>query len=160
VLGSVGAVLLHRLGGSIGAILRENYRSVIYMERLNEAVERIDSSFHIALAGREDDARQQYEGHWKQFYENIEKENENITLPSEGELVQELTALGEDYHRCGDSFFERRSREERDQIYFQRPGGLLDLFQKIKSVAIEILRINQQNMEEASQEARDAARWS
>src|SRR5262245_10027791 len=45
VLGSVGAVLLHRLGNSIDAILRENYRSVIYMERLNEAVERIDSSF-------------------------------------------------------------------------------------------------------------------
>src|SRR5579859_5518575 len=53
VLGGAGVVLLLRLGGSIGAILRENYDSVVYMERLKEDLERIDSSFTFALAGRE-----------------------------------------------------------------------------------------------------------
>jgi signal transduction histidine kinase len=160
VLGGAGSVLLHRLGGSIGAILRENYASVIYMERLNEALERIDSSFQFALAGRELDARQQYVEHWKQFYENLEKEGENITLPGEGDLVEELTALGEDYHRRGDTFFERPLAAERNEIYFQKPGGLLDLFQRIKVVSGRILRINQENMEQASQAAREAARFS
>ena len=50
VLGSAGVVLLLRLGNSINAILRENYASVTSMERLNEAVERIDSSFQNALS--------------------------------------------------------------------------------------------------------------
>ena len=40
ILGGAGVALLHRLGGRIDAILRENYDSVIAMERLTEALER------------------------------------------------------------------------------------------------------------------------
>jgi PAS domain S-box-containing protein len=160
VLGSAGALLLHRLGNSIDAILRENYRSVLYMQGLNEAVERIDSSFHIALAGREQDARQQYEDNWKLFHENLAQEGENITLPGEGDLVAELTALGEQYSRRGSAFFDSRSAEERRRIYFQKPGGLLDLFDRIKVVSGRILHINQDNMEQARDEALEAARVS
>ena len=54
VIGRRGIVLLLRLGNSVDAILRENYVSVIAMERLNEAVERIDSSYQFALSGRRD----------------------------------------------------------------------------------------------------------
>ncbi len=57
VLGGTGVVLLYRLGGSIDLILRENYASVIAMQRLNEHLERIDSSFQFALAGRAEKAR-------------------------------------------------------------------------------------------------------
>ncbi|MBL8797775.1 MAG: diguanylate cyclase, partial [Planctomycetia bacterium] len=81
IVGSAGAVLLHQLGGRIDAILRENYRSVIYMERFNEALERIDSSFQFALAGREEQARQQYLANWEALRDNLRKERDNITLP-------------------------------------------------------------------------------
>src|SRR5262249_10908842 len=40
VLGGAAVTLLYRLGGSIGTILRDNYDSVLFMERLNEALER------------------------------------------------------------------------------------------------------------------------
>ena len=53
VIGGAAATLLYRLGGSIDLILRENYTSVVAMERLNESLERIDSSFQFALAGEE-----------------------------------------------------------------------------------------------------------
>ena len=53
-LGATGAVLIYHLGHQIDQILRENYDSVIYMRDLNEALERIDSSFQFALAGREE----------------------------------------------------------------------------------------------------------
>src|SRR6202030_2065429 len=56
LLGGASVVLLHRLSGSIDAILRENYDSVIYMERLKESLERIDSSFTFTLAGQEEKA--------------------------------------------------------------------------------------------------------
>jgi len=157
VLGGAGAMLLHRLGGRIDAILRENYRSVIYMERLNEALERIDSSFHITLAGREQDARRQYEDHWRLFHENLAKERENITLPGEAELVQELDVLRGEYRRQGDAFFDRPGVAERNQTYFQSPGGLLDLSRRIKVVSNQILRINQERMEQANREAQEAA---
>ena len=90
VLGGVGVVLLLRLGGNIDAILRENYDSVVYMERLKEDLERIDSSFTFALAGRESKAKEQYHSHWPSFNKWLDKEKGNITLPGEQELVDRL----------------------------------------------------------------------
>ncbi len=50
-LGGTGTILIYHLGNRIDEILRENYDSVIYMRDLNEALERIDSSFQFR-AGR------------------------------------------------------------------------------------------------------------
>src|SRR5262245_36441313 len=83
VLGAAGAWLLYHLGGRIDVILRENYASVLAMERLNEAVERIDSSFHLALAGEEQGARQQYEPNWQSYQDNLRVEQQNITINGE-----------------------------------------------------------------------------
>jgi signal transduction histidine kinase len=157
VLGSAGAFLLQRLGSRIDAILRENYQSVIYMERLDEALERIDSSFHIALAGREPDAEQQYQEHWKLFEENLALERENITLAGEAELVQKLEILGDEYRRQGTKFFGQPRAEERNRLYFQGPRALLGLFREVKVVSNQILRINQENMEKANGDAQGSA---
>src|SRR5262249_47274934 len=105
VLGGAGIVLLYRLGGSIDLILRENYDSVIAMEHLNEALERIDSSFQFALAGEEEKARAQYDKNWIAYRESLEVEQHNITLPGEQELVDELVELTERYRRQGDDFY-------------------------------------------------------
>lgn len=159
-VGSAGAVLLHRLGGRVDAILRENYESVIYMERLNEALERIDSSFQFALAGREQQARRQFDEHWPTYRENLRKEQENITLPGEEELVDELTRLTDVYEQQGKAFYARGALSaERQGDYFGRPGqpGLLDLFKEIKATSSRIQRINQENMEQASADARATA---
>ncbi len=90
-LGSAAVVLLYRLGGSIDLILRENYDSVIAMERLNEALERIDSSFQFALAGEE--KKDQYEANWALYEQALRTEQDNITLPGEAELVDQLVRL-------------------------------------------------------------------
>ena len=105
VLGGAGVVLLYRLGDGARAILRENYDSVLAMERLHEALERIDSSFQFALAGRPEKAREQYDANWRAFLDNLKVEQENITLPGEGELVERLTALTERYRAQGDAFY-------------------------------------------------------
>src|SRR4051812_42429869 len=85
ILGSAGAWLLYHLGGRIDVILRENYESVIAMERLTEALERIDSSFQFALAGEEKRARRQYEENWQSYHDALTKEEHNITLGGEGD---------------------------------------------------------------------------
>src|SRR5215475_184105 len=92
LLGGAGVVLLYRLGGRIDLILRENYDSVRAMFRLNEALERIDSSFQFALSGREDDARRQYADNWPRFDEQLGVERQNVTLPGEQDLADRLTA--------------------------------------------------------------------
>ncbi len=105
-LGGTGTVLIYHLGNRIDEILRENYDSVIYMRDLNEALERIDSSFQFALAGREQESHQQYEANWKLYDASLSKEQNNITLPGEGELVEQLTKLSDRYRRQGDDFFK------------------------------------------------------
>ena len=39
IVGGYGATLIYRIGGRIDEILRENYNSVLYMERVKEALE-------------------------------------------------------------------------------------------------------------------------
>jgi signal transduction histidine kinase len=159
-LGAAVMVVLYHLGGRIDAILRENYDSVLYMEQLGEAVERIDSSFQFALAGREDKARQQYEPNWDDYRRNLEKEQNNITLPGEAELVERLTALTATYQKKGDAFYARPARDPgRETDYFD-PGGLLDVFKEIKDVSVQILHLNEKGMQDDSTNAKATARNS
>ena len=164
VLGGAGVVLLSRLGGRIDEILRENYLSVLYMEDLDDSLERIDSSFQFALTGNEDEARKQYEESWTKYRVSLEKEQKNITLPGEGDLVAKLTAATEAYRRDGDAFFAHADRTTRNTAYFgekkDSPTSLLASFKEIKSLSKEILRLNQQNMEKAASEARFTANSS
>ncbi len=104
-IGSAGIVLLLRLGNSVDAILRENYVSVIAMERLNEALERIDSSYQFALSGRLDQARQQYQDNWAPYLDNLKLEQNNITLPGELDLYNELARVTATYRKQGDAFY-------------------------------------------------------
>lgn len=160
VLGGAGVALLHRVGGRIDAILRENYESVIAMERLNEALERIDSSFQFALGRRSDKAQRQYQQNWKQYQDALRMEADNITLPGEQELFDELSRLSASYRRQGDAFFNLPDASvERQRAYFGK-RRLLDTFQDIKTTSTKILRINQENMESASREARLTVRES
>jgi signal transduction histidine kinase len=171
-LGAAGVVLLSQLGGRIDVILRENYASVIAMENLKEALERIDSSFQFALVGRgrlhprdgqplEDRARAQYARHWPRYDAALAVEMDNITIhPQEDKLVARLVELTERYRRQGKAFYERTAPDTaRDQDYFG-PGGLYETFLQIKGTADDILHLNQANMEQADREAARTARES
>ncbi len=166
VVGSAGVALLLRLGNSINEILRENYRSVLAMERLAEAIERIDSSFQIAMSGRDDaelveKARRQYEEYWITYGKELEKEQNNITLPGEAELVHELDLLTQEYRSRGDDFFASAGNDaEQRQAYYGKPSGLLETFGKIKDVSKNILELNQKNMEAAGRRAKQIAQES
>jgi signal transduction histidine kinase len=157
--GGTGTVLLYRLGNRIDQILRENYDSVIYMRDLNEALERIDSSFQFALAGREQESVEQYEANWHLFDASLAKEQRNITLPGEGALADKLAALSKRYREQGDVFFAQAG-PQRPQVYFggQDQAGLFATFREIKAISGKILRINQDNMEQANRNARGLAR--
>jgi len=160
LVGGVAVVLMYQLSGRIDAILRENYDSVIYMERLKEDLERIDSSFQFTLAGQEKKARAQYLEHWKSFDEYVRKERNNITVPGEKELADTLTALRDRYRQQGEAFYARPAGDvARREDYF-KTRGLLETFQQIKGTADEILRLNQDNMEQASKDAKQTVRES
>ncbi len=164
-IGSAGIVLLFRLGNSVDAILRENYRSVIAMEGLNEAVERIDSSFQFALSGRRDKAWQQYTRSWEAYADNLDIEKNNITVPGEAELVAQLELATNDYRQKGNAFYGSPTGTPppdtaQQTVAYYKAGGLLEGFGRIKAVSGQILHLNQSNMEQASANARHLAKLS
>jgi PAS domain S-box-containing protein len=159
-VGGTAAALLYDLGGRIEAILHANYDSVLYMERLNESVERIDSSFQFALLGRDQKGRAQFEENWPTFREWVTKEGHNITEPGEQELADRLTVLAKRYGEQGQQFYGRPAGDPKRQEDYFGNGGLLDTFKEIKIVADQILRLNQKSMEKASHDARRTARHS
>ena len=171
LLGAAGLVLLQRLGSASEAILRENYDSVVAMVGLNEALERIDSSFQFAISGQPD-AREAYDANWPAFNHNLDIERNNITLPGEQELADRLAALRDRYRAEGDAFYadpeglvggaalaDSAARPRRRLAYFGTPwqSGLLARFKQIKEVSGEVRLLNQRNMEEASRDARALA---
>ncbi len=164
-LGAGAVYALGLVGGRIDAILRENYRSVEAMTGLTEAVERIDSSFQFALAGRPR-ARAQYDEWWTAYRRHLDFERSNVTLPGEAELVDRLTERTAHYRGLGDRFFDpARPPPDRTADYYGPDGGpgpLQVAFADIKRVTADIHRLNQESMERASATARETAavaRW-
>ncbi|HTU91103.1 MAG TPA: ATP-binding protein [Gemmataceae bacterium] len=159
VIGATGIFLLRHVGDRIEEILRENYVSIKAMIDLNDALERIDSSFQFALQGKED-AQQEYDANWSVYEEQLRLEENNITEEGEMELVERLRMLTAEYRKEGDRFFVRGvERSVRAEMYFggmNRPG-LLPLFRDIKKAASEIRKLNQKSMERASAKAKQAA---
>jgi signal transduction histidine kinase len=158
-VGATGIYLLDRVGDRIDRILRENYESVVFMVDLNEALERIDSSFQFALAGRTD-ARKQYDANWALYERAMDGERRNITEPGEPELVARLESLTRRYRDAGNTFFAASPGPGRKAAYFTGTGqhpALLRLFQEIKQVSGDIRVLNQDSMRSASAEARQTA---
>ncbi len=157
--GATGVWLLYRLGGQIDLILHENFDSVRAMEKLSEALERIDSSFQFALFGKEDEAREEYLKNWLEVDRQARIEEGNITiLPEEKILVERLLYWKNQYRQLGDRFYQLPTGDPgRKELYYApngRPSELLQAFRKVKEIAQDILQLNQDQMLLASQQAK------
>lgn len=158
-LGLWAVVMFTRLGNNIDVILRENYRSVLAAEGMKESLERVDSSLLFAIGGQEKQARQQIAEYRPMFDRNFKIEQNNITLPGEQEMVDELTKLRTRYFDLADQFFKFAPdrKDDRTRHYFSK---LLPVFNQIKLQADRVLELNQRNMELESERARNAAALS
>ncbi|MGH7170522.1 MAG: ATP-binding protein [Gemmataceae bacterium] len=158
LIGATGIFLLRNVGDRIEDILRENYASVEAMAGLNEALERINSSFLFALQDKEG-ARKEYDMNWIVYKDHLKSEANNITLPRERDLVDRLSALTAEYRKTGDEFFAAATTAERAKLYFgdKDKRGLLHCFEDLKKASGTIRQLNQDSMESAADRARQTA---
>lgn len=159
IVAATGIFLLRHVGDRIDNILQNNYVSVEAMVRLNEGLERIDSSFQLALLGMEK-AHQEYKKNWIAYDDNLHLEQNNVTEIGEQELVDRLTELTAEYRQKGDRFFAAWAQKAaRAEDYFGREDkrGLLRCFRDIKETTSEIRKLNQESMEKARDEAKRTA---
>ena len=155
VIGTQSIVHLSRLGLAIDVILRENYRSVIACQQMKEALERIDSGSLFILLGHAREGEDLVLANRAEFEKSLQVELNNITVPGEGEKAARLRDLFGQYGSRLDEFLDpARPATLRGEIYFQK---LLPLFAQIKGTADSILQMNQRNMSEANDRARQSA---
>jgi len=155
IIGIQSIVYLTRLGESIDVILRENYRSVIACQQMKEALERMDSGILFELLGYTQKGDQLIRKNELVFEMALQVELNNITLPGEGEKANHLRSLFDQYRRV-----LRKIEDAKVPITARRNAYFTDLFPlflQIKDTAGEILRMNQQNMSDANDLARNRA---
>ena len=158
-LGLWAITLFSRLGNNIDVILRENYRSVLAAEGMKESLERMDSALWFAIGGKEARAKEQYRENRKAFGDKLKVEQNNVTLPAEQGMADDLTALHARFVAQADKFFELppEAKAERTSFYFE---NMLPLFDAIKRRADDVLEINQKNMMDENDRARETAESS
>ena len=155
IIGIQSIIHLTKLGESIDVILRENYRSVIACQQMKEALERMDSGILFELLGYSEKGDELIRKNELAFEMALGVELHNITLPGEGERASHLQDLFSQYKTV-----LKRVEDSKTPITLRRNAYFADLFPlflQIKDTASEILRMNQQNMSDANDMARDRA---
>ena len=155
VVAAFALTALARLGSAVDTILRENYRSVIACEEMNEALEREDSAAQFASTGRDDIAGPMLATHRAAFDRAFAVEAANITLPGEAEAVREMDARYREYLDAVDRALAAPHGSVRGEAYFSE---LLPSFWRVKDAVARVLRMNQAHMEASDRTARGVAR--
>lgn len=155
VIGALTMSQIASLGQAVDVILRENYRSVMACQNMKEALERMDSGVLFSFAGSRDEGQRYITENAQRFRDALNVELGNITLPGEQDKANHIRALFDQYSaEIPSAINPNMALEMRRAAYFDR---LLPLFQEIKRASQEILDMNQANMSEANDNARNLA---
>ncbi len=158
IVAGIGLLIMAQLsvlGEAIDVILRENYKSVIACQNMKEALERIDSGILITIADNRTYGDSLILANQIAFEEALSVEKNNITLQGEQALVDDLTRYALQYFAVVESARDNtQSPAMLKSNYYSRA---LPLFLKTKDQAQKILILNQDNMNQANNLAREQA---
>jgi two-component system, NtrC family, sensor histidine kinase KinB len=145
---------------AIEQVLHENYRSVLYGQKMLDGLEQLTADGQAAaFADRERD--QAFEEHAraarKLFQDNLEDEHRNLTLPGEADAEANVRLQWETYQerladvlQAGESDAQRRSRYQ--AMLAQRDG--------VKAGVQHIIDMNLENMVSVNGHAKAWASWT
>jgi NtrC-family two-component system sensor histidine kinase KinB len=142
------------LGRRSQEILKDNYRSVVALQRMKESIERMDSGAMFRLSGHKDEGVEMARKHQAIFEKELRVQEENITEPGELEATRELRQLWKDYQEKYARIDAPPSAQVEKEYYF---GVLNPAFVAVKDSADKILDINQDAMVMKSDRAQSAA---
>jgi two-component system, NtrC family, sensor histidine kinase KinB len=155
VMGLVAAVTNASLGRSSSSILKDNYRSVLAMQRMEKAIERLDSAAVTMLLGQRAPAETLASESERRFEAELEVQEGNITERGELQATRSLRAAWTRSQALFASY-----RREHDPAAM-RAGYFRDLqpaFDDVKRGAETILALNEDAMVGKSESAKRSAR--
>jgi NtrC-family two-component system sensor histidine kinase KinB len=146
IVGVLSASVTSRLGASVELILANNYRSVLAVQTMQNALEAMDRTTLFIVAGRTlagPATEAELGGQQRRFAAELAVQKHNITEPGEREVTLAMEQAWNAY-RDGWGRFRAMSRPaERDAFYFSDLALQRD---RIKQMAERILAINQDAM--------------
>jgi signal transduction histidine kinase/HAMP domain-containing protein len=158
IVAGIGLLIMSQLttlGNSIDVILRENYRCVVACQNMKEALERIDSGILFNINGNPNLGNTLIANNLVVFNRELNVEKHNITLPGEQALVDSLIISYSHYQDIiRNSMESKQSFETRKSFYYRT---LLPQFNKTKELAQKTLELNQNNMSQENNQAREEA---
>jgi len=155
LLGAIAVTTINRLGSASENILRDNFRSVLAVQRMKEALERMDSAALFMALGRIDEGRRLAQPNRKLFESELQVQKNNITEPGEQRATEALAAAWQDYLVFYAAFQAETSGEALQKFYFSR---LYPKFKEVKAEAEVILSMNQDAMVRKSDAVRRFSR--
>ncbi len=90
-------VNLLRLGDASGAILSENYRSIIAADYMIDALERQDSGVLLYILGFEDEGVRQFRENQSEFSQWLARAEDNVTIPGEAVVLRSIDSSYTEY---------------------------------------------------------------
>lgn len=151
----LSVAMISSLGSHSQTILKDNYRSVLAAQRMQEAIERLeDTGPLLLLAALRDEEAQRATEYRQQFENELKVQEGNITEPGEQDATRRLRALWMNYQEKFDRLKKITDPEAAKQFYFTE---LEPTFREIKTAAETILATNQDAMVRKSETVRRTA---
>lgn len=142
------------LGGAIDVILVNNYKSIRAAENMKDALDRLDSSALLSIAGYADKARrQQFAENSERFSREYKEAASNITEPGEDQIIADIGSRYSSYRQEIEQFLyppRPVTPAEQSLIYFEQ---LEPVFLTLKERLDDLLSLNQQAMLAANENA-------
>ncbi len=151
----LSVVTISSLGSYSQTILKDNYRSLLAVQRMLEAIERLeDSASLVVLAALPDEEKQKVIAYRQQFENELKVQEGNITEHGEREVTQRLRMLWMSYQDKLDHLTKSKDPQEARRFYF---AELEPTFHELKTAAETILAMNQDAMVRKSDDVRRTA---
>lgn len=155
VLGSFAVTSLAGLGHSTESILADNYRSVLAVQRMKDALEQLDDCLLESAIGAEGDTASSAAGLRHAFEHELVAQERNLTEPGEGEVTAALRAAWSAYLGAWDRCSPPSDPAGRRRCYAQVVAPERDA---VRRAAERVLVLNQDAMLRKSDAARREAR--
>jgi two-component system, NtrC family, sensor histidine kinase KinB len=155
IIDVIGMLTLDQMdhpGSAIDIILKENYRSVIASQKMKEALEKIYNDIFYAFAGKQPPDTEDIGHNEQKFRDALKLEPGNISLPGEGEKAIRAAKRFDSYVKIliqvSDTPIPLQTR------WISYNSSLLPQLSEIKALAQQILDMNQANMNDANNAAK------
>lgn len=154
IVGAVSALVTLRLGDNTRLILADNYRSVLAVQRMKEAIERLGGLSLVKLTKQAGTHTEDPTPYRAQFERELVVEEGNITEPGEGPAAARLRATWTAFAKDVFAFDAMADGDGRDAFYLEQLQPKLNV---IKRLCDEILAMNQDAMVRKSNRAEQSA---